>query len=442
MNPKIKFLTDTVEYRDMSFQINTNHSASLASLHANHATRESAASLKKLSTGKKINGSADDSAGLAISSKLRNRLATSEKSGLNFQNTLSFLQVQEGVMSKAAEFIARAAELKHHFHSISVNQSDKENYDKEFREIQLQLREMQAQKFNGVSLFASGNVKSLASASNHSSILKVEESHDDQFMEIHRTGIFDSLFVERAPPSETESFNTAGNGLEYRKSIPLKGDAGTIKWAIDSISWPDKFTIMQGTETLFEEIVGDPGLPFPFGPNIAHFGDGSSGSGSQVTRNVEVAFSVDQNNPSKTIDLFVNKSNQVIGPADPTPLANVTWNADLEVIYESTQMSLTDGRLYSLGDFEFSEFSGFIDVMSNSLAQNGASQSRIESELRQLQSNQSNLEAADSRIADTDFALEATRMAKVNLLSQASAKMIGEANQLTKIALTIMGQSG
>jgi hypothetical protein len=198
---------------------------------------------------------------------------------------------------------------------------------------------------------------------------------------------------------------------------------------------------MQGTESLVEEIIGDPGLPPPFGPNVAYFGDGSSGSGSQVTKTIEVGFSVDQSNPSNTVNLFVNKSNQVVGPADPTPLANVTWNADLEVIYDHTQMSLTDGKLYSLGDFEFSEFSSFIEVMSNALAQNGASQSRINSELDQLQQNQSNLEAADSRIADTDFALEATRMAKVNILSQASAKMIGEANQLTNIALTIMGQS-
>lgn len=425
----------------MSFQINTNHSASLASMHANHALKESASSLQKLSTGKKINGSADDAAGLAISSKLQNRLATSEKSGLNLQNTLSFLQVQKGVMAKAAEFISRAAELKHHFHSISSNQSDKENYDKEFRQIQLQLREMQVQKFNGVSVFASGNVNSLASASNHSSVLRVEESYDDQYIEIHRTGIFDSLFVERAPPSEIESFNTAGNGLEYQKEIQLKGNSGTIKWSIDSISWPDKFTIMQGTESLVEEIIGDPGLPPPFGPNVAYFGDGSSGSGSQVTKTIEVGFSVDQSNPSNTVNLFVNKSNQVVGPADPTPLPNVTWNADLEIIYDQTQMSLTDGKLYSLGDFEFSEFSSFIEVMSNALAQNGASQSRINSELEQLQQNQSNLEAADSRIADTDFAVEATRMAKVNILSQASAKMIGEANQLTNIALTIMGQS-
>ena len=300
---------------------------------------------------------------------------------------------------------------------------------------------MQAQKFNGVSVFASGNVKSLASASKHSSVLRVEESYDDQYMEIHRTGIFDSLFVERAPPSEIESFNIAGNGLEYQKEIQLKGDSGTIKWSVDSISLPDKFTIVQGTETLFEEILGDPGIPPFILPTQAHFGDGSSGFGSQIEKNIEVGFSVDQSNPSNTLNLLVNKNNLVVGPADPTPLANVSWNADLEVIYDETQMSLTDGKLYSLGDFEFSEFSGFIEVMSNALAQNGASQSRINSELEQLQQNQSNLEAADSRIADTDFASEATRMAKVNILSQASAKMIGEANQLTNIALTIMGQS-
>lgn len=429
----------------MSFQINTNHSASLASMHANHALKESASSLQKLSTGKKINGSADDAAGLAISSKLQNRLATSEKCGLNLQNTLSFLQVQKGVMAKAAEFISRAAELKHHFHSISSNQSDKENYDKEFREIQLQLREMQVQKFNGVSVFASGNVNSLASASNHSSVLRVEDSYDDQYIEIHRTGIFDSLFVERAPPSEIESFNIDGNGLEYKKSIQLKGDSGTIKWAVDSLIRPDRFTISQGNQILFEEILGLPSIKIPMLgidiDNKVFFGDGVSGEGTQQSKNIEIGFAVDQANPSNQLDFIANRSNQVVSDSDSTPYADAKWEAELEIIYDQTQMSLTDGKLYSLGDFEFSEFSSFIEVMSNALAQNGASQSRINSELEQLQQNQSNLEAADSRIADTDFAVEATRMAKVNILSQASAKMIGEANQLTNIALTIMGQS-
>ena len=79
--------------------------------------------------------------------------------------------------------------------------------------------------------------------------------------------------------------------------------------------------------------------------------------------------------------------------------------------------------------------------MADALAQNGASQSRISYEVQQMTENRTHLESADSIITDTDYALESTRLARVNLLSQSSARMIGEANKLSDLALTIMGQN-
>jgi len=50
-----------------------------------------------------------------------------------------------------------------------------------------------------------------------------------------------------------------------------------------------------------------------------------------------------------------------------------------------------------------------------------------------------NLEAAHGRIMDADIALESTRFARHNVLVQASASMVAQANQLTNIALTVLG---
>ena len=52
---------------------------------------------------------------------------------------------------------------------------------------------------------------------------------------------------------------------------------------------------------------------------------------------------------------------------------------------------------------------------------------------------QTNLEAAYGRIMDADIALESTRMARQNVLVQSSAAMVAQANQLTSIALTVLG---
>jgi flagellin len=49
-----------------------------------------------------------------------------------------------------------------------------------------------------------------------------------------------------------------------------------------------------------------------------------------------------------------------------------------------------------------------------------------------------NLEAANSRIMDIDVAEESTRFAKYNILTQASAAMLSQANQATTTALMLL----
>jgi flagellin len=57
-----------------------------------------------------------------------------------------------------------------------------------------------------------------------------------------------------------------------------------------------------------------------------------------------------------------------------------------------------------------------------------------------LASNMTNLEAAYGRIMDVDVALESTRLAQHNVRVQAAASMVAQANQLSNIALTLLGR--
>jgi flagellin len=72
-------------------------------------------------------------------------------------------------------------------------------------------------------------------------------------------------------------------------------------------------------------------------------------------------------------------------------------------------------------------------------AENGAEQNRVMNSIELLQSNMTNLEAAHGRIMDADIALESTRFARHNVLVQASAAMTAQANQLTNVALQLLG---
>ena len=80
-----------------------------------------------------------------------------------------------------------------------------------------------------------------------------------------------------------------------------------------------------------------------------------------------------------------------------------------------------------------------IEKLADLRAENGAEQNRLGVANELLVQNQTNLEAAYGRIMDADIALESTRMARQNVLVQSSAAMVAQANQLTGIALTVLG---
>ena len=84
-------------------------------------------------------------------------------------------------------------------------------------------------------------------------------------------------------------------------------------------------------------------------------------------------------------------------------------------------------------------FTDIIQRVADARAENGAEQSRIAMANEFLIQNQTNLEAAHGRIMDADVALESSRFARQNVLVQSSAAMVAQANQLTNIALQILG---
>ena len=68
----------------------------------------------------------------------------------------------------------------------------------------------------------------------------------------------------------------------------------------------------------------------------------------------------------------------------------------------------------------------------------GAGESQLNSAVNNLTNNATNLTDARSRIIDTDYSAETTRMAKAQILSQASTAMIQQANQSQQNVLSLL----
>ena len=99
----------------------------------------------------------------------------------------------------------------------------------------------------------------------------------------------------------------------------------------------------------------------------------------------------------------------------------------------------SDGFINDIRNVSVSQFIDIIGKIADMRAENGAEQNRVTQRIDLLQTNITNLEAAHGRIMDADIAMESTKFARYNILVQASASMTAQANQLSNVALSLIG---
>jgi flagellin len=79
-----------------------------------------------------------------------------------------------------------------------------------------------------------------------------------------------------------------------------------------------------------------------------------------------------------------------------------------------------------------------IQTVSHQRAMLGATQNRLESTIRNLDTTAENLEAAESRIRDVDMAREIMEFTKLSILQQVAQAMLAQANQIPKNILQLL----
>ena len=137
----------------MGMRINTN----MMSINAQRNLRGSQMSMEKssekLSSGSRINKSADDAAGLAISENLSAQIRSFKQSGRNAQDGISFIQVAEGGMNEVGNMIVRLRELAVQSASDTIGPKERGYLDKEAQQLKLEIQRIsQGTEYNGQSL--------------------------------------------------------------------------------------------------------------------------------------------------------------------------------------------------------------------------------------------------------------------------------------------------
>jgi len=86
------------------------------------------------------------------------------------------------------------------------------------------------------------------------------------------------------------------------------------------------------------------------------------------------------------------------------------------------------------------EIDDAIDSVTSTRADFGAVQNRLESSIRNIANTSENLSAANSRIRDVDVAMETSKLTSFSILQQAGVAMLSQANQITGLALSLIGR--
>jgi flagellin len=211
----------------MSVVINTNSAATSAAYNLSNTNVNLQRSLNRLSSGSRINSSADDAGGLAVSMKMSASIRRTDATLANVNNSLSFLQTQDGVLKTADKILNRMSELATLAQDVTKAPSDLALYDTELSQLKGQLNLMVGEEFNGISLFDAGASAGSAGL-DVASTLTVVTSHDgDQTVGITQVDLeFISASVGTA----------AGDGMDISSNAGAQTAVDTIQTAIQNLA--------------------------------------------------------------------------------------------------------------------------------------------------------------------------------------------------------------
>jgi flagellin len=114
--------------------------------------------MERLSSGKRINSSKDDAAGLAIASKMTSQLRGMGQAVRNANDGISFAQTAEGALGEVTNMLQRVRELAVQSASGTYSSADRTNLDAEVTELKAQITNVLATTdFNGTRIFNSGS---------------------------------------------------------------------------------------------------------------------------------------------------------------------------------------------------------------------------------------------------------------------------------------------
>ena len=137
----------------MALITNSNHNASLAQRNLNQNRSSLKTTLERLSSGMRVNGAADDAAGLSIGTRMSAQVRGLSKAIGNANDAVSLSQTADGAMNEVTQLLQRMRELNVQALSETNTSDDRDTLQAEIEQLKKEVDQVGQLEFNGKRLF-------------------------------------------------------------------------------------------------------------------------------------------------------------------------------------------------------------------------------------------------------------------------------------------------
>ncbi len=428
----------------------------------NSLNNEKSNTVKNLVSGLRINTASDDAAGLSISEKMRSKIRGLDQAQRNIQDGISLIHTVDGALSSIGNSLIRMRELAIQASNGVLSYSDRQSVQDEIAQLYLGIEDIASNtEFNSIKLLDGSNVKDIPGSEQFT---EVSTTLSDPNLRLAAV-IFDhtwnlSQYLTVGIVNFPTNLNSPYNAMFSFVNPPLNPNFIYSPLGEDTNSTIEN--MLKTVEDLKNDTSGDPirteqkkflidnnisltrygvdvlVIKHSTSTNFTYEAGGPDGSGVCTgTTWVEKGWTAD----------FVYHELKTIPPSSSSTPLILQVGPDMS---DTFKIELPNAKPVNLGlngidvtnqynaQAAVSKIDKAINTISSQRSKFGAYNNALEHIERNVSNSSINLTSAESRIRDTDMAMEYSKYIKNSILQESAQMLLSQANQSKEKVLYLL----
>jgi len=401
--------------------INSNLASLTAQRHLSSSQGELATSMKRLSSGLRVNSAKDDAAGLSIAERMNAQLRGMNVAVRNANDAISLAQTAEGALGQVSHALQRMRELTVQARNTTNADSDKDSLNKEFGELAKEItRVLGGTTFNG---------KAILGADAGSMTFQVGANttgNDTIAITLDNLASAAQITAVAGAAAATSAQLAAANAAAKQAAIDTLTSQG---YADVAATVAANYAPASSAAGAAQEYVRANMVHYAPTYDGVHLGiDAASTSAEAATltrdRLIAAGWMVgDATTGATSVGIVAQATYEAFASAMPASSSGASIGSGTDAAALAQVVTDIDTALAYVNDQR---------------ATFGATQNRFESVIANLQIGVENQSAARSRIMDADFAAETANLSRSQILQQAGTAIVAQANQQPQAVLALL----